>query len=406
MLDAQTKDIVKSTAPLLKDYSQAIGSRFYELLFDRVPELYNMFNQTNQKRGIQQEALAYAVYAAGENLDQLENIQSLVERVAQKHVALGVKPEQYPIVGEALLQAVKDVFGDAATDEIMAAWREAYQAIADVFIQLEGDLYKQKEQNTGDWTGFRDFYVANKIKETDTVTSFYLRPKDGGPLASFQPGQYLTLKADIDGETYTHMRHYSLSEAPNQDYYRISVKREYGSANHPDGVVSHFLHEQVDEGHVLPLAAPAGDFRIMSEELPVVFISGGIGITPLMNMLNTMAQSPLQRPITFIHATQNSASHVMKSHVEQLAARHPNISAYFCYDDPSSEDQVQGHFDKTGYVSLAWLQSILPDQPADFYFCGPVPFMQVVEQALKDWGVPEERRHFEVFNPVTVLAKA
>lgn len=124
MLDKETIQIVKSTAPILKEHSQEIGKRFYELLFSKVPELHNMFNQTNQKRGIQQEALAYAVYAAGENIDHLEALEPVIKRITEKHRAIGVKPEQYPIVGETLLAAVKDVLGDAATEEVLEAWKK------------------------------------------------------------------------------------------------------------------------------------------------------------------------------------------------------------------------------------------------------------------------------------------
>ncbi|MTW86468.1 NO-inducible flavohemoprotein [Virgibacillus dakarensis] len=393
--------IVKSTAPVLKDHSREIGTRFYKLLFSRAPELYNMFNQTNQQRGLQQEALTYAVYAAGENLDHLKNIEPLIMRVAKKHVALGVKPDQYPIVGEALLQAVKDVLGDKATDEVIDAWGEAYNTIADAFINIEHDLYEGKEQKSGGWRGFRDFCVVKKVKETDLVTSFYLKPEDQQPISSYEPGQYLTLKADIEGETYTHMRHYSLSDAPGKDYYRISVKREEGNEKVPDGIVSNYLHHHVQEGDTLPFAVPAGDFSISNEDLPVVLISGGIGLTPLMSMLNTLAETG--QSVTYIHATQNSSVHAMKEHIEQLASEYQNVNSYVCYDSPTARDRDMQNFDKEGFITLDWLKSILPSNQADFYFCGPVPFMKAVNKALKDWSVPEKQMHYEVFSPVSIL---
>ncbi|WP_085522224.1 NO-inducible flavohemoprotein [Tuberibacillus sp. Marseille-P3662] len=406
MLDSNTLSIVKSTAPVLKDHARDIGVRFYELLFAKAPELYNIFNQTNQQRGLQQEALAYAVYAAGENIDNLDAIKPLVMRVAEKHVALGVQPEQYPVVGETLLQAVKDVLGDAATDDVIDAWGEAYNAIADVFISLEQELYEETEQQTGGWSGFREFIVDKKVKETGSVTSFYFKPKDGKPIATYQPGQYLTLRAEIEGEQYTHMRHYSLSDAPGKDYYRISVKREDGDDNTPDGIVSNYLHHQVQEGDVLSFAAPAGDFTIMNEDLPIVLISGGIGLTPLMSIFNHLTEKEPHRPVTFIHATQNSSNHAMKQHVAKVADEYENVSSFVCYDDPTAEDKAAHHFDKEGYVDLEWLKSILPSNQADFYFCGPVPFMKAVNQALKDWDVPEERSHYEVFNPISILEEA
>ncbi|SFE43689.1 nitric oxide dioxygenase [Lentibacillus persicus] len=403
-LDTEKLEIVKSTAPVLKEHSSEIGKHFYELLFTKVPELRNVFNQTNQKRGLQQEALVYSVYAAGENIDSLENINQLVERIAEKHVSLGVKPEQYPVVGEVLLKAVQDVLGNAATDEVIEAWGAAYDYIANLFIEIEQKKYNETEQQEGGWTGFREFVVDKKIQETSDVVSFCLKPADGKPLPPFKAGQYLTIKADIDGEPHTHMRQYSLSGPSGKDYYKISVKHEKGRGDLPDGIVSSYLHERVAEGDTLEFSAPAGDFTIESEKSPVVLLSGGIGITPVMSMLETLAEKESDRPVTFIHATQNSSSHAMKKRVEQVAAGHSNIASFVCYDSPSDGDRATRNYDKEGFVDLPWLQSILSeDTKADFYCCGPAPFMKAVDKGLKEWGVPNANRHYELFNPVSIL---
>lgn len=322
MLDAKTIEIVQSTAPVLKEHSKPIGKRFYELLFSKAPDLYNLFNQTNQKRGIQQEALGYAVYAAGEHITNLEAIKPVIKRVTEKHRAIGVKPEQYPVVGETLLQAVKDVLGDAATDEIIEAWGKAYGYIADAIIDIEKNLYEETEHQPGGWEGYRSFNIDKKIKESDVVTSFYLKPTDGKPIASYHAGQYLTLKAKIPGEKYTHIRHYSLSDSPGKDYYRISVKREDAHGDAPSGIVSNYLHRQLQVGDTLQFSAPAGDFELDNTDLPVVLISGGIGITPLLSMLNTIIEKQPQRQVTFIHATSNSQTHAFKDHLPQIVNEH------------------------------------------------------------------------------------
>jgi nitric oxide dioxygenase len=405
MLDEKTIEIVKSTAPVLKENSEAIGKRFYELLFTKVPELNNMFNQTNQKRGIQQEALAYSVYAAGENIDNLEAIESVITRVTEKHRAIGVKPEQYPVVGETLLTAVKDVLGDAATDEILEAWEEAYDYIADAFIKIEKDLYEETENLPGGWRGFRNFVVDRKVQESDTITSFYLKPEDGQVIAPYAAGQYITLNGDIEGEEYKHIRHYSLSEAPGNNYYRISVKREDAGNGQPAGLVSNYLHGKVQEGDILEFSAPAGDFILNTSDKPIVLLSGGIGITPLLSMLNTMTEKQTDRKITFIHATENSDVHPFKEHVAQLAENHPNVQSYICYDAPTEKDKQENRFDKEGFVDLNWLQSILPSNDADFYLCGPEPFLQAMVRLLKQWGVPKKQIHFEVFNPIAILGE-
>lgn len=406
MLDAHSKEIVKATAPVLKEHSHEIGRHFYKLLFTRVPALYNLFNQTNQKTGQQQDALAYAVYAAGEHIDNLDAIKPLVRRVAEKHRALGVQAEQYPIVGETLLQAVKEVLGDTATDDILKAWGNAYNYIADIFISIEQDLYAETKEKTGGWIDYRDFRVDKKVKESDIITSFYLKPADGQPIAAYEAGQYLTIRADIEGETYSHVRHYSLSDISGKDYYRISVKREEGNGNAPEGIVSNYLHNVVEEGDVLPVAAPAGDFRIENEELPLVLISGGIGLTPMVSMLKEAVEEKPHRPVAFIHGTVNSETHALREEVEQLAADHEGVTAFFCYEAPTDKDRKKENYDKEGFIELPWLKSVLPNNQADFYFCGSVPFTKVINEILKEWGVPAEHSHFEVFNPVSILEEA
>ncbi|WP_018391928.1 NO-inducible flavohemoprotein [Bacillus sp. 37MA] len=403
MLDMKTVEIVQSTAPVLKEHSKQIGKRFYELLFSKAPDLYNLFNQTNQKRGIQQEALGYAVYAAGEHITNLEAIMPVIKRITEKHRAIGIVPEQYPIVGETLLEAVKDVLGDAATDEIIDAWGQAYGYIADAFISIESNLYDETEHQLGGWEGFRDFLIDKKVEESDTVTSFYLKPKDGQTISSYRAGQYLTIKANIPGEKYTHIRHYSLSDSPGKEYYRISVKREDAYGDAPAGIVSTYLHEQIQVGDVLSFSAPAGDFMLDHNDVPVVLISGGIGVTPLLSMLNTMVEKQPQRQVTFIHATINSRTHAFKEHVKQLTNHHENVKSVVCYDSPTEEDQASRQFDKAGYVDLDLLQSILPSKEATFYFCGPIPFMEAMNRTLHQWGVPEENIHYEVFNPIAIL---
>ncbi|MFU2014313.1 NO-inducible flavohemoprotein [Peribacillus butanolivorans] len=405
MLDAKTIEIVQSTAPVLKEHSKPIGKRFYELLFSKAPDLYNLFNQTNQKRGIQQEALGYAVYAAGEHITNLEAIKPVIKRVTEKHRAIGVKPEQYPVVGETLLQAVKDVLGDAATDEIIEAWGKAYGYIADAFIDIEKNLYEETEHQPGGWEGYRSFNIDKKIKESDAVTSFYLKPTDGKPIASYHAGQYLTLKAEIPGEKYTHIRHYSLSDSPGKDYYRISVKREDAHGDAPSGIVSNYLHRQLQVGDTLQFSAPAGDFELDNTDLPVVLISGGIGITPLLSMLNTIIEKQPQRQVTFIHATSNSQTHAFKEHLQQIANDHQHIKSFVVYAAPTEADRTSGHFDKEGYVGLDFLQSIVPSNEANFYFCGPIPFMEAINGALNQWSVSKDHIHYEVFSPLAILGE-
>ncbi|WNQ09026.1 NO-inducible flavohemoprotein [Paenibacillus aurantius] len=404
MLKPETIRIIQSTVPVLEVYGNAITKRFYERMFAEHPELLNIFNHANQKQGRQQQALANAVYAAAKHIDRLEAILPAVKQIAHKHRSLGVKPEHYPIVGRHLLAAIKEVLGEAATDEIIAAWGEAYGMIAEAFIGVEQKMYEESVHQPGGWEGFRSFRVVKKVKESQPITSFYLVPADGGGPASFLPGQYISVRVQIPGSPYTHIRQYSLSDSPGKPYYRISVKKEEGEGNRPDGQVSVYLHDQIQEGDTLDLSAPAGEFVLEKEgEKPVVLISGGVGLTPMMSMLNSLVESNPGRKVTFLHAARSGEHHAFRQAVLETAAAHPQVSAYWCYSEPTDEDRDSRSFHKDGYVELDWLKAVVPAKEASFYVCGPVPFLQNVYAQLKEWGVADQDLHYEFFGPAASL---
>lgn len=276
------------------------------MMFENHPELKNIFNQTNQRIGDQSKALANAVYAAAANIDQLETILPTVMPITEKHRSLNIKPEHYPIVGKHLLLAMRDVLGEeVATDAIINAWEKAYNKIANVFISIEATMYQKMREIVGGWVDFRNFKVTKKVKESNVITSFYLEPVDNDPFPAFKPGQYITVKAEnIPGETHAHLRQYSLSCALNEGVYRISVKRGDPLNGNPAGIVSTYLHTHIEEGSVLPISAPAGDFFLDDQdERALVLMSGGVGLTPMMSMLETVIQTQPEREVIFIHAS-------------------------------------------------------------------------------------------------------
>ncbi|MDQ0298744.1 nitric oxide dioxygenase [Salibacterium salarium] len=405
VLHENTLETVKATAPILEARGSEITSHFYKRMFEQHPELLHIFNQTNQKIGRQPEALANTVLAAAKNIDQLETILPVVKQIAHKHRSLQIKPEHYPIVGENLLAAMKEVLGDAATDDVISAWEEAYGVIADVFISVEKDMYEATEAQTGGWDGFRSFTVAKKKVESDVITSFYLRPTDGGTLPMFEPGQYITVKADIPGEDYLHLRQYSLSDSPGNDYFRISVKREEGEGELPDGIVSTFLHRHVKEGDTIEVTAPAGDFYLQPSKRPVVLISGGVGLTPLMSMFNKLVEDQ-NRSVIFIQTAQSRNLHAMHEYTSKVADENEWVSYHACYDNVTITDKQDPYIQKEGRIDTEWLRSLLPEEEADYYFCGPVPFLRAVHHMLKqDLQIPEERTHFEFFGPAADIEK-
>ncbi|WP_347862336.1 NO-inducible flavohemoprotein [Salimicrobium sp. PL1-032A] len=386
-LDEQTREIIKSTVPVLAEHGETITTHFYKRLFEDHPELKHTFNMTHQKEGKQPRALANAVYAAAQNIDDLTAIIPAADTIAEKHVSLNIQPEHYPIVGEYLLKAIKEVLGDAVDAQILDAWDKGYREIADVFITME-----KKKYETSAWTGYRNFTVTHKVKESSEITSFYLEPEDGNSLPFYRPGQYIGLKADIPHYPYTQLRQYSISDEPGQSYIRISVKKEDGTEELPAGLVSTWLHNEVKEGDVLPLSAPAGDFYLNeTSDRPVVLLSGGVGLTPLMSMYKQCTD----KDVYFIHAARNGDVHGLKEEMK-------GDQCYIIYEKPSEQDRNSEAYDKAGYIDLDWLRTTVP-KDADFYFCGPEGFMRAVKEALQEWEVPEAQINYEFFGPAGTI---
>ncbi|QGQ44433.1 NO-inducible flavohemoprotein [Metabacillus sediminilitoris] len=397
MLSENTIKIVKSTAPILADRGVEITTYFYEKLFEAHPALLNIFNHANQKKGRQQTALANTVYAAATYIDQLEVLIPAVKQIAHKHRSLGVKEEHYPIVGEFLLKAIKDVLGDAATPEIINAWAEAYGVIAQVFIDVEKEMYNEAKAQA--WEGFKAFKVVNKIKESSVITSFYLQPADGSSTPTFKPGQYVTVRLKVEGEEYLLNRQYSLSDAPGENHLRISVKKE-GEEPSSLGKVSNYLHEHVNEGDEVEITAPAGDFVLNeTDNTPVYLISGGVGITPMMSMLKRIADQQPDRHVTFIHAAKNGALQAFQEEVTETVNSLSNAKKVIVFQNPTPSDRENRKFDEEGYVDFNKLQTIVEEKEASFYVCGPVAFMKNTIENLEKLGVKEENIHFEFFGP-------
>jgi nitric oxide dioxygenase len=400
MLTQKTKDTVKATAPVLAAHGYDIIKHFYRSLLGTHPELKNVFNMRHQERGQQQEALARAVYAYAANIEDPSCLHAVLEGIANKHASLGVLPEQYPIVGEHLLGSIKAVLGEAASEDIISAWAQAYGNLADILMGRESALREETASESGGWVGWREFVVAAKQAESDVITSFVLQPADGAPVVDFEPGQYISVAVRVPQLGLQQIRQYSLSDAPNGRTYRISVKREGGPDPSRQGYVSTLLHDHVNVGDLVRIAAPYGNFYIdVNATTPVVLISGGVGLTPMISMLNRVLQSPGGREIVFVHGARNSAVHAMKDHLRETAARHPNFHTCIFYNEPLPQDVEGKDFDFTGFVDLDRIsdQIMLPD--ADYYICGPIPFMRLQHDALIARGIKEPHVHYEVFGP-------
>lgn len=392
MLSASDRAIVKSTVPLLESGGEALITYFYTLLLDRYPQVQPLFNKAHQVSGDQPRALANGVLMYARHIDHLDQLGDLVARIINKHVALQILPEHYPLVGECLLESIREVLGEEiATPQVITAWGNAYGQLADILMGAEEAIYEEKAQALGGWRGEREFRLVAKTPESAEITSFYFAPADGQPILHFTAGQYIGLQMHVNGDEIR--RNYSLSALVGNNQYRISVKRE------PDGVASNYLHDQVQVGDSINLYPPAGEFTLTESDKPLVLISGGVGITPTLSMLE--AALPTQRPIHFIHCARNGSVHAFRDWIESLASKHPQLKRFYCY---SEDDGVSPPAHATGLLDQARLEQWLPEnRDVDAYFLGPKGFMAAIKRQLKEAGVPDAQARYEFFGPASAL---
>jgi len=397
MLSPETREIVKATAPVLKANGVHLTRHFYQRMFTHNPELREVFNQGHQRSGAQQEALAMAVAAYAEHIDHPEVLMPVLVRVAAKHVSLGIRAEHYAIVGRHLLASIAEVLGAAATPALIEAWAAAYGQLAQLLIGLEQQGYDHAATQAGGWTGWRSFRVQAKRAESDEVTSFELVPADGGTVPRHKPGQYVSVRLLIPALGYRQPRQYSLSDAPGQVHLRISVKREAGG-DHPAGMVSNHLHDAVQVNDVVELAPPAGDFFLHEDRAtPVVLLSAGVGITPMVAMLSHLVATAPGRTVRFAHAARHAGVQAFAPLVRQLVARGGDAAALLVHD-AAHPDRPEAQPDEIGRLSVGRLAEagLLPAD-ADVYVCGPKGFMAAQIAALQALGVPGDRIHAEAF---------
>ncbi|QMU31561.1 NO-inducible flavohemoprotein [Adhaeribacter radiodurans] len=396
------KELIKATVPILKEHGVALTSHFYKRMFTHHPELKHVFNMGNQQSGKQQTALAMAVLNYADNIENLSVLRSSVTQIAHKHTSLDIRPEHYAIVGKHLLASIGEVLGEGATPELLEAWGVAYGQLADIMTGIETGLYKGATAKEGGWTGWRPFLVKQKERESAEITSFYFYPADGGRVADFQPGQYVSVRLFLPELNLFQPRQYSLSNAPNGEYYRISVKKEAGANLRPNGLISNRLHDHIEEGDIVEISAPAGDFILnTSKSGPVVLISGGVGQTPLLSMLDYLISTNSPREIVWVHGSRHPNVHAFKDRIEALHGQQQRFKRHIFYDQ--LEEIAPEHPYYAGVVNLKQLKekAILPG--ADYYICGPAPFIQKQFQDLRALEVNKAAIHYEEFGP-NVLA--
>lgn len=392
--------IIKATVPVLQAHGETITTVMYRNMIKAHPDLRNVFSHASQTTGAQPRALARAVLAYAMHIDDLPKLSHAIERIAQKHVSLFIRPDQYDIVATYLIGAIGEVLGDAATPEIVDAWTAAYGVLASVFIGREAQLYKVDEN----WTGWRKFRITRRAPEADDIASFYLEPMDGiVPLPKFLPGQYVSLQVTVPHLGHLQSRQYSLSSwsGDGGKYYRVSVKKERDSETQVNGMVSNLLHSSFDEGDIVELSHPHGEFFLDPSDVskagvPAILLSAGVGATPLISMLQALSQrSATERPISWIHTSRSKATQPFAGEVKEIVEGLKSKKVVSHVHLRQSLDKEEPRLD---ILTLNQEQELfVNDRRAEYYICGPEKFMLDVRDKLVELGVARTRIYLELF---------
>ncbi len=364
-------------------------------MFTHNPELKEIFNMSNQRNGNQREALFNAIAAYASNIENLPALLPAVEKIAQKHTSF---------------QSNRN----STTSSVNTCWQRWTKCSARgrkcwtrgvkpmvywlMYLSIARRKYNENASKAGGWEGTRDFRIVAKTPRSALITSFELEPVDGGAVAEYRPGQYLGVWLKPEGFPHQEIRQYSLTRKPDGKGYRIAVKCEEG------GQVSNWLHNHANVGDVVKLVAPAGDFFMaVADDTPVTLISAGVGQTPMLAMLDTLAKAGHTAQVNWFHAAENGDVHAFADEVKELGQSLPRFTAHTWYRQPSEADRAKGQFDSEGLMDLSKLEGAFSDPTMQFYLCGPVGFMQFTAKQLVDMGVKQENIHYECFGPHKVL---
>ncbi|MFI9152271.1 globin domain-containing protein [Streptomyces sp. NPDC053367] len=391
MLSEQSTPVIRATLPVVGAAIGEITRLFYDKLFQDRPELLrDLFNRGNQANGEQQQALAGSIAAFAGMLVARPGARpdAMLARIANKHASLGISSDQYKLVHQHLFAAIGEVLGDAVTPDVAAAWDEVYWLMANALIAAESRLYQ--EAGTPEGEIWRSMRITARREETPDTVSFLLSPADGRPVGAFRPGQYVSVQAELpDGARQ--IRQYSLSDAPGEQQWRITVKRVKGGEG-PEGEVSTWLHEHARTGDLLTVSAPFGDLVLPDGDGPLLLASAGVGTTPMLSMLHHLAAQESGRQVTVLHADRSPEDHAHRDELRRLVDALPNATLHLWYEEPgeSAPEAARGQAD----VSALELPEGLTA-----YLCGPLPFMRAVRGDLLRGGLPAQDIHYEVFGP-------
>lgn len=388
--------IIKSTVPILQQGGVALTTLFYKNLINDNPDLKSIFNMSHQASGAQPRALAHSLLLYATYIDDLSKLASLVERITSKHVALNIPPAGYELVGKYLIATLKEVLGDLATPAVIDAWTAAYTDLATLLIDIEEKLHQ-----AGQWKEYRDFTISQKTQESEDVVSLVLTPTDGKPVHPGKPGQYIGIRisdnAKFSDNGGSIRREYTLSDIGDGKSLRISVKRVSG------GVASNYIHDSLNVGDKVELSPPIGDFVIANPESlkNVVFIAGGIGITPVVSLSKQIIKESPNTKLTLAYSVHHANNQPFVKEFDEIKAQSKGAFDIVSYYSKATTAEASNKF---GRITLEAVKSLLPSDPSALkdthvFYLGPLSFMTDISRYLKEAGVPQENTHREFFLP-------
>ena len=393
-LEPHHAEVIRATLPLVGANIDEITSVFYRKLFGNHPALLrNLFNRGNQAQGAQQRALAASIATFATHLvdPALPHPSELLSRIGHKHASLGITADQYGVVYDNLFAAIVEVLGaDTVTAEVAAAWDRVYWIMADTLIALEHDLYEAVGVADGDV--HRRATVVSRVDDPSGAVLLAVRPV-GGVAPNNVAGQYISVGVTMpDGARQ--LRQYSLVNAPGADELVFAVKPVAAAADAPAGEVSTWIRANVRVGDLLDITMPFGDLPAPDAgQRPTVLISAGIGITPMIGLLEHFAAQTPDREVHVLHADRADQEHALRERQQELVAQLPNATLHVWY-----EDGMTAHRDGV-HAGRMRLESASIPADAEVYLCGNNGFVQAVRTQLTDLGVPAEQVHCELFSP-------
>ncbi|WP_432560240.1 globin domain-containing protein [Granulicoccus sp. GXG6511] len=393
LLSPESEAIVKATAGVVAENAEAITARFYPHMFEANPELLKVFNKANQAIGEQPKALAASVVAYAVHLidPNAPDFGPIMQRIAHKHVSLGIKATDYTIVGRHLMWAVGDVLGGAVTPEVAAAWDEVYWLFGAQLIAEEAKLYALG--GTDPDQPWRKYKVVDRDDETEGVFSLELAPVEGD-LPTHHVGQYVAIAVDLPGGE-RQPRQYTISGVPGGKSFRLTIKRAKGTDGVPDGQVSNWLGDNAQVGTILDVSQPSGDVILDQSDEPLVLVSAGIGITPMAAILEDLVQHQPKRTVRIYHADRNHGTQALYQRMLGQSMQLKDSVGEFWYEEGADLAPTRRPAHE-GYMDLSDVE--IPDG-CRVFMCGSLEFMANARRQLLARGVPADRIDYEVFGP-------